>query len=300
MGDLSAVQMFYWIVTTISTVGYGNIQLQHSTSLMFAMGVSLLGAVLCGAGITAILTNYLDGLDQASGLSRLKQRCVDMLLKVQGFSHSHRLEAQEYLAHLSRDQKSVDEAQVFPLLSPPLKTELLCHFTLKPVKALLAAQQWESEGLLRSLCKCMRPYVATPLEELVERGVPAKRMFVLISGKVTKHGCGNHQKAASSGSEPIVNYGAAIAVSEREAFGGEHFDSLSPYSAVCVTMSHLFYVSRERVENIRKFVRSARRSTEKMRVINSTQVNILQTLRRDSFRGARQMEMLSKTLDDFV
>ena len=284
----------YWASYTISTVGYGNIQLDHSASLMFAMGVSLLGTILCGAGITAILTNYLDGLDQTSGLSRLKQRCVDMLLTAQGFPYSHRREAQEYLAHLSRDQKSVDEAQVFPLLSSTLKTELLCHFTLEPVKKLLAAQQWESEGLLRSLCQCMRSYVATPLEELVKRGTTSERMFVLISGKVAKHGCGNHQKG--------VDYGAEITVSEGEAFGGEHFDSISPYSAVCVRMSHLFYVPRDRFEEIRAFVRSARRSTAKMRVSLTTRSNsnVLQTVRRGSFGGARQLKILSETHDEFV
>ena len=111
---------------------------------------------------------------------------------------------------------------------------------------------------------------------------------------MAKHGCGNHQKG--------VDYGAEITVSEGEAFGGEHFDSISPYSAVCVRMSHLFYVPRDRFEEIRAFVRSARRSTAKMRVSLTTRSNsnVLQTVRRGSFGGARQLKILSETHDEFV
>ena len=49
-------------------------------------------------------------------------------------------------------------------------------------------------------------------------------------------------------------------MSEGEAFGSEHFSSLSTYSAVAVRMSHLFYVSRDIVEEVLSYPNQSRRS----------------------------------------
>ena len=150
----------------------------------FFVLLSSLGTVLCGAGLTALLTYWIDGVDQMSGLTHLKQKCVDLYLNKYTYTMQQRIECKKYLSYMSSNQKSIDEKYALSLLPNKLSGEILCHFTMNPIRTLLASRSWSSNGLLRSLCLGMQPYVSSTMEELIVAGKVATKMYVLIQGKI--------------------------------------------------------------------------------------------------------------------
>ena len=243
----------YWAAYTISTVGYGDVSVQDIESMIFAMGVSLVGTVLCGSGLTALLTYWIDGVDQLSGLTHLKQKCVNLYLSHHSYTMHHRRSVQNYLDHMSTQEKSIHENEALNLLPSCLRSEILCHFTLTATKKFLKKRQWTSNGLLRSLCIAMKSYIASSMEELITLGHFSKRLYVLEHGNL-QHIDGT---AGGNGGETTV------IIPPRTAFGGD-FDVVSTCTVISVDISHLYYVEREVYQNILKFVSGARRSTENM------------------------------------
>jgi hypothetical protein len=165
----------------------------------------------------------------------------------------HRRSVQNYLDHMSTQEKSIHENEALNLLPSCLRSEILCHFTLTATKKFLKKRQWTSNGLLRSLCIAMKSYIASSMEELITLGHFSKRLYVLEHGNL-QHIDGT---AGGNGGETTV------IIPPRTAFGGD-FDVVSTCTVISVDISHLYYVEREVYQNILKFVSGARRSTENM------------------------------------
>ena len=271
----------YWSAYTMSTVGYGDIFLHDAGSLLFAMAVSLLGVVLCGAGLTALFTYWIDGLDQASGLTRLKQKCVDMYMCHYEYTGTQRMEIQQYLAYMSNHQKSIEEQYALSLLPSSLRADIIVHYTFEATRSLLAKQQWTSNGLLRSLCIGMQPYMASTMEELITLEQPMQRLYVLVQGRVQRT---NH---CSSGNDTIV------LIPEKTAFGGD-FGAISNFTAISIENSHLFYVTKKQYDRILKFVTGARRSSMQFSSMLQHGTVLSNCRRGSSFSGKKAINQLSK------
>ena len=77
---------FYWALYTISTTGYGNIKLVSESEKVFAMFAMIIGAILCDAGITAILTALIENTDHQAGSNNRRIDCTKkyMTLALEG------------------------------------------------------------------------------------------------------------------------------------------------------------------------------------------------------------------------
>ena len=279
----------YWSAYTISTVGYGNVTLQDPSSLLFAMATSLVGTVLCGSGLSALLTYWIDGLDQMSGLTHLKQRCVDLYLQHYAYPTNQRSIVRKHLEYMAVQQKSIHEQYALSLLPPCLRADILCHFTLDATRSLLAPRQWTSSGLLRSLCLGMKSYVASIDEELLTVGKVANKLYVLIQGNVKQV----MKAAATAEEEEEEEERETTLIPPRTAFGG-NFETGSESTVTSLSISHLFYVDGDRYREILKFVSGARRSTENMmRTLQSNDV-ISNCRRGSSFSQQNAINELSK------
>jgi CRP-like cAMP-binding protein len=241
----------YWSAYTISTVGYGDVRLQDTESMIFAIGASLIGTVLCGAGLTALLTYWIDGLDQMSGLTHLKQKCVNLYLSHYNYPIDQHNSAQKYLNHMARHQKSIHESYVLSLLPSCLRAEVIYSFTLDATRTFLKKKQWTSNGLLRSLCERMKPYVSSSMEELVILNQLSKRLYILVEGNVSKTNLETNGEQLTTLIKP------------KTAFGGD-FNIPSNFSATSIDISHLYYVNKNTYQKILTFVSGARRSTHEM------------------------------------
>ena len=80
LGDMTPFQIYlrgtYWAFYTIVTVGYGNIRLASNNERLFAMLTMTAGAIICDAGVAAILSSIIGSADRLSGSILRHQQCL--------------------------------------------------------------------------------------------------------------------------------------------------------------------------------------------------------------------------------
>jgi hypothetical protein len=117
------IRSLYWAVTTLSTVGYGDVTPKTNTEIMYATAIMATGVILYGYVIGNI-ANILRNLD----LSR--QRYYEHAEKVRSFMKTRQLPVPlqrrlgEYYAYYWERQFGYDETQILASLPPGLRAEV--------------------------------------------------------------------------------------------------------------------------------------------------------------------------------
>lgn len=119
------LRAYFWAIYTIVTVGFGSITIVTSTEKVFAMGVMIVGAIMCDAGITAMLSSIIANADKLSGTIR---RSKEGMLQ---FCHSHKYsedilrKVSLYYDYVTSDLKNSVEEHDFRLLPAPLQVSVI-------------------------------------------------------------------------------------------------------------------------------------------------------------------------------
>lgn len=71
----------YWAVYTITLVGYGDITIRSKWEMLFCIVCMISGAVLCDAGITAILSSLVHAMDASAGESQAWTQVITRYMK---------------------------------------------------------------------------------------------------------------------------------------------------------------------------------------------------------------------------
>mmetsp|Transcript_50913 Transcript_50913/g.61288 ORF Transcript_50913/g.61288 Transcript_50913/m.61288 type:complete len:119 (+) Transcript_50913:658-1014(+) len=75
------LQSCYWSLYTVTTVGYGSVPIISNGERIFAMIVMCVGAVICDAGITAVLTSIIAANDHQAGTNSRRIECSKQYMK---------------------------------------------------------------------------------------------------------------------------------------------------------------------------------------------------------------------------
>jgi hypothetical protein len=172
LGDISSryVRAFYWSTYTITTVGYGDVKPVNVTEKILAICGMLIGAVLCDAGITAILTSYINNQDLNAGKNSRRTKCLKMYMAHRGISRRLQTKILEYFVFVKIEQQDLDEHKILSEMPSSLRHHIVDYLCYWPMRRHLAYKKY-SDAFVHSLVKHMEPYVAMPYEWLFCRWV---------------------------------------------------------------------------------------------------------------------------------
>lgn len=172
----------YWCITTIATVGYGDITPKTVPEKVYAMLTMALGVAVTGYVVgnfanllvraDMIRADYDATLDRLSGFLRYRNVPPDV---------QHRIFA--YYDYLWERRMGFDESKVLGDLPPTLREELswiLKEDLIHKVPFLHDA----SARLVRELTALLKPVVFIPGDLVVQRGERGTRMFFVGRGKL--------------------------------------------------------------------------------------------------------------------
>lgn len=172
----------YWCVTTLTTVGYGDITPTTPAQTVYTMAVMLLGIGVYGFVIGNVAT-LLTRMDLA------KAQYVATVERLSGFLRYRRIPPAvqrhifDYHRYLWERRLGYDEASVLAGLPPSLRRELslvLQGDFIEKVSFLKGA----SRELIQDLCTELKPIVYTPGDVIVRAGDQGRHIYFINSGTV--------------------------------------------------------------------------------------------------------------------
>jgi len=185
----------------VTTIGYGSVPVITNIERIFAMMVMMAGAVICDAGITAILTSIISIRDQQSGANSRRIQCSKRFMASSMVSKETQERVLDYYKYDDTELGNIREDDILEDLSTSLRNEVLRHFCFKPLRSIHLCEGL-SDGALGSLVQLMQPYLAVPNEHLSVIGEDCEYLYVLKRGRVTS--------IDSSGTENLLPLGSVI------------------------------------------------------------------------------------------
>jgi voltage-gated potassium channel len=176
------VEAAYWALTTVATIGYGDVIPNGTAQMLYAMFVMLLGV-----GVFSYAIGSVAGLLTSLDAARLEFR--DRLSRVHAYLDYHavpgRLRARilAYYRHLWESRQAWGDDRLLEDLPAGLRVDLALYLhrnILEKVPFLHGA----GEELLRDLALALKPAVCTPEEIIFWHGSEGTSMYFVDEGEV--------------------------------------------------------------------------------------------------------------------
>jgi len=224
----------YWALTTLTTVGYGDIVPANNTERLYALCSLLIGALVFGYMLSAI-GNMLSNVD--TNAVKLNSK----LDEVKDFTRWHHMNPElgsrvrHYFEYFYARKSAMDEDAIIANLAPALKREVVQHLLRKTVQRIPMFSfeycAYADDDFQLDVHPLLKPIVYEAGEQVVEKGSRGQDLYFLTKGTV----------AATADLDGRILF----PISESGSFFGEHIlcgrPADLPYKAI--TRSEFFCLS---------------------------------------------------------
>lgn len=176
------IRAIYWCITTLATVGYGDITPTTNPQMAYAIAVMILGAGVYGytiANVSSILAN----IDPA------KVRYREILEKLSAFMRYRNIPPHlqerilDYNAYLWEKRLGYDESAAIAGLPPSLRAEVSLFLNREIIER-VPLFRGASEEFVRAVALEMRPVIFTPGDYIMRAGEPGSEMYFISRGTI--------------------------------------------------------------------------------------------------------------------
>ena len=178
------LRAFYWVTTTISTIGYGDYVPDHDSNVQVAYTVF---AQLFGVGmfsyVIANVSSLVSNLDVARSAFQRRLDEVNAYLHAQHIPSDLQERVRDYYSYLWAEQRGVSATSVLEDIPRNLSQEILMFLNrdmLDRVEMFKGAE----DLFIRELVQLLRPLVFLPGEHIIRQGEFGDCMYFLTSGEV--------------------------------------------------------------------------------------------------------------------
>ncbi|MEM7549626.1 MAG: cyclic nucleotide-binding domain-containing protein [Bacteroidota bacterium] len=177
------IRALYWVVTTLTTVGYGDITPHTNSEYLYTIMMQILGIGAFGY-IIGNVTFYLKRRDPAT-LSYIENiEKLNTLLKYRGLPKSLQRKLQYFYTYQWRERLGYDESSLLTGLPESLKGEVSIHLKKEIIRKISLFRNAE-EGFLDEIAKMLTTVVLTPGDYLFRSGDEGDAMYFVISGELS-------------------------------------------------------------------------------------------------------------------
>ena len=174
-------QALYWTITTLTTVGYGDIVPRGSGPIAYTMVVMALGAAMYGY-IIGNVASLLANIDVLRSRHLTRMETIGNFMRDRQVPRHLQAQVRDYYNYLW-DSRAGQQSEMLSDLPAPLRTEIALHLNrnvLRKVPLFSGA----SEVFLRELVLHFESVVAIPGEAIVRRGEIGHRIYFISRGTV--------------------------------------------------------------------------------------------------------------------
>lgn len=172
----------YWTVTTLATVGYGDITPQSSGARFYAMGIMMIG-VSSFAIFVSHFSRLLVNRDSKVEAQKLKLRHLQELLMRYQVPFKLRHEAFMLYQHILANKSAEDEERILGELPSAMRATLQIHMRVYAISK-LKIFQGNSHECYAAIAENLQERFYQAGEVIVEQGEVGHEMFVVHHGEV--------------------------------------------------------------------------------------------------------------------
>lgn len=177
------LRSLYWTITTLTTVGYGDISPGPDTwQLLYTMAVMMLGVGVYGYVIGNMAT-LLTNIDVARASHTKKVEAVTAFMKDHDIPPTLQQRVQDYFAYLWEAQKGGDSQQILAPLPKSLQVELTLQLNRRIIET-VPMFEGASDAFVRDLVSHLQAKIYTPGDFVVSYGEMGGEMFFIHRGRV--------------------------------------------------------------------------------------------------------------------
>lgn len=176
------IRALYWTVTTITTVGYGDITPATSGQIIYAMFVEVLGVGVYGyliGKISSFLakkdpakTRYTNSMENLTSMTKMRKLPIDLQEKLRN-----------YYTYMFKQRRGFDESKFLEGLPDGLKREVSI-FLKKEIIEKIPLFKDSDERFLHDVALHLTPTVFTPGDYVIMEGEEGDKMFFVLKGKL--------------------------------------------------------------------------------------------------------------------
>jgi len=180
--DLWSSYLFslYWCVSTLTTVGYGDVIPATNAERLYAMGVMIVGIGVYGYVIGNVAT-ILAGIQPARARYLEHMERLTAFMKYRNIPPGLQRRIRDYFAYIWGKRLGYDEPTVLSELSPSLITEVSL-FLKRDIIEKVPFFTGASDELIREIALQMRPVVYTPGDFVFRAGDQGREMYFISKG----------------------------------------------------------------------------------------------------------------------
>jgi voltage-gated potassium channel len=174
-------QALYWTITTLTTVGYGDITPIGRSQVTYTMVVMALGAAMYGyiIGNVASLLANLDVI-RSRHLGRIEM--INHFMRDRRVPRDLQAQVRDYYNYLWESRMG-QQSELLDDLPEPLRIEIALHLN-RSILRKVPIFEGASEAFLRDLVLHLDPMVFLPGQALMRRGEIGHRIYFINKGRV--------------------------------------------------------------------------------------------------------------------
>lgn len=175
------LQALYWTISTLSTVGYGDVTPEGAAQVSYAIGVMALGVAMYGYVIGNV-ANLLANIDVLRAQHFRKMELMASFLREYDVPRDLQARVRDYYNYLWASHMG-HQPTLFHDLPEALQIDIALHLNRHILRKVPVLEK-SSESFLRALALHLEPVVFTPGDTILRRGEIGSRMYFIHRGKV--------------------------------------------------------------------------------------------------------------------
>jgi voltage-gated potassium channel len=181
-GFTQYLHALYWCVTTLTTIGYGDITPSTNVQIIYTMVVMVLGVAMYGYVIGNV-ANLLANRDLAKAHYRANMERLSSFLNYRRVPINLQRRVYDYYAYLWENRLGYDEAEILSELPPNLRVEISLVLKREFIQK-VPFLQGAGQELIRELALALQPVSFMPGDYIFRAGDIGRQMYFISQGTV--------------------------------------------------------------------------------------------------------------------